>query len=296
MKITALIVTYNRLEKLKNTVEATLALPFQYVVIINNASTDETQAYLTSLRDSRICIISSEVNRGGAGGFKTGAEWIVSNLDCEWILFYDDDAYPESDFFRSAHEAALSSDSVYCCAVRDKQGRECKMNLPWLRFPKGLAENIRYFFRPEEFVPQTGTATSVVTTSFVGTLISRQQLANTLGYIHDELFIYFDDVYYGYHLTLDNIKIIFEPSLKMTHDIVQDNNRISAWKVYYLIRNLILNKKYFSDSAPFDIYYIILRLIKYLLFCIKSADATGYLKSFLRGIYDGARRNADKGC
>lgn len=295
MKITALIVTYNRLEKLKSTVKATLALPFQYVVIVNNASTDETQAYLSGLNDPRICIITSETNSGGAGGFKKGAQWIIGNLDCEWILFYDDDAYPQADFYACALEARLCSEVVYCCGVSDRQGRECKMNLPWLRFPKGLVENIRYVFRPGEFVPQGNAAADVVTISFVGMLISRKQLASTLDYIHDELFIYFDDVYYGYHLTLSNIRITFNPLLKITHDIIQSNKRISAWKIYYLIRNLILNKKYFAQSAPFDNYYILLRLAKYLISCIRSAGASIYLKSFFRGIYDGIKGNTGKG-
>ncbi len=43
MKYTALIVTFNRLGKLK-TVEETLKLEFTNIVIVNNGSTDGTQA------------------------------------------------------------------------------------------------------------------------------------------------------------------------------------------------------------------------------------------------------------
>ncbi|MBN3339109.1 hypothetical protein H4W20_03762 [Klebsiella pneumoniae] len=50
MKYTALIVTFNRLGKLKKTVEETLKLEFTNIVIVNNGSTDGTQA----LRDPLI--------------------------------------------------------------------------------------------------------------------------------------------------------------------------------------------------------------------------------------------------
>ncbi|APV30190.1 hypothetical protein A6P37_09185 [Klebsiella pneumoniae] len=49
MKYTALIVTFNRLGKLKKTVEETLKLEFTNIVIVNNGSTDGTQALMNPL-------------------------------------------------------------------------------------------------------------------------------------------------------------------------------------------------------------------------------------------------------
>ncbi len=69
MKIAALIVTYNRIEKLKKCWAAVESLPFHEIVIVDNASTDGTFDWLMNLSDPRIKVISSEVNDGGAGGF-----------------------------------------------------------------------------------------------------------------------------------------------------------------------------------------------------------------------------------
>lgn len=46
MKHTALIVTFNRLEKLKKTVAETVKLHFTSIVIVNNGSTDGTSDWL----------------------------------------------------------------------------------------------------------------------------------------------------------------------------------------------------------------------------------------------------------
>ena len=56
MKYTALIVTFNRLGKLKKTVEETLKLEFTNIVIVNNGSTDGTQAWLSSSVDTRVIV------------------------------------------------------------------------------------------------------------------------------------------------------------------------------------------------------------------------------------------------
>lgn len=59
MKYTALIVTFNRLGKLKKTVEETLKLEFTNIVIVNNGSTDGTQAWLSSIVDTRVIVLTS---------------------------------------------------------------------------------------------------------------------------------------------------------------------------------------------------------------------------------------------
>ena len=79
--VAAIVVTYNRLEKLKNvlaSLEAQTRLP-EHLVIVNNASTDDTAAYLAeyerdfTLKDKvRITIVTLTENAGGAGGFSAG--------------------------------------------------------------------------------------------------------------------------------------------------------------------------------------------------------------------------------
>lgn len=76
MKYTALIVTFNRLGKLKKTVEETLKLEFTNIVIVNNGSTDGTQAWLSSIVDTRVIVLTLTENtdsRAVADGLHRGA-------------------------------------------------------------------------------------------------------------------------------------------------------------------------------------------------------------------------------
>ena len=81
MKLGVVIVTYNRLELLKECITACINQKeeFQKILIINNASTDGTKEYLENLQYSNLEIINSNKNLGGSGGFWLGIKqwnWI----------------------------------------------------------------------------------------------------------------------------------------------------------------------------------------------------------------------------
>ena len=97
---TIVVVTYNRLSLLQECVDAILnqTRPYDRVVIVDNASTDGTGAYLDSLRDNPLFVILSEENNlGGAGGFAEGIRAAYQQKP-EWITIIDDDSILEPDF------------------------------------------------------------------------------------------------------------------------------------------------------------------------------------------------------
>ncbi|STS83810.1 glycosyl transferase [Klebsiella pneumoniae] len=59
----------------------------------------------------------------------------------------------------------------------------------------------------------------VQTVSFVGMVIHRDLLATSLDYIREQLFIYFDDLYFGYQLSLAGEQIMYSPELLFYHDV-----------------------------------------------------------------------------
>lgn len=59
-RVAAVIVTYNRLEKLRRMLHNTLAQPFFKIIVVNNASTDGIKAYLDNLALQLRFSLSSE--------------------------------------------------------------------------------------------------------------------------------------------------------------------------------------------------------------------------------------------
>lgn len=295
MNLCALIVTYNRLAKLEKTIEATLRLPFQYVVVVNNASTDGTASWLDNLTDSRVIIIHSQVNSGGAGGFRYGADYISENLRPDWVMFYDDDAYPGEDFFNIFESIPEHSADVYCSRVIDLGGNTCKMNIPWRKRPESFIDNIKYFLSPQSFTVNDTVNSDAITFSFVGCVINGKVLQNTRSRIDTNLFIYFDDVYYSYYLHNNGYKIEYIPSLLVHHDVnIAKNFDGNEWKVYYLVRNMLLNFHYPKKDRFFTSTGACIRLIKYSLITIVQKNKIKYLSFIFKGIVDGVNNISGK--
>ncbi|HCQ8475101.1 TPA: glycosyltransferase [Klebsiella michiganensis] len=290
MNCSALIVTYNRLEKLKLTIANTVKLNFTAIVVVNNGSTDGTQAWLATLSDPRVVVLNLPSNSGGAGGFKAGSQYLCDNVDSDWVFFYDDDAWPESDALEKFAQLEKANCLVFTALVKDLQGQPCPMNMPFAKVPSSFKDTLRYIRNPAEFLPSVSRACAVQTVSFVGMIIQRDVLQKRLHSIHDELFLYFDDLYFGYQLTLDGEAIRYSPEVIFTHDVsIQGKCIVPEWKVYYLCRNLILAKRIFPRVAIFSRLSILLRLIKYVSILPWQRNKLLYFKCLRRGIIHGVK-------
>lgn len=295
MNITSLIVTYNRLDKLKKTILATLALPFNYVVVVDNASSDGTSEWLKEQNDERLIIISSRTNSGGAGGFKYGSEWVVKNLKTDWILFYDDDAYPANNFFDVLNKVHINEKVIYACNVVDFFGNRCGMNIPWKKYPKGLYSNLKYIMNSDGYISNGRNDESIISLSFVGMLIGIDNLKKYYIHIDESLFIYFDDVYFSYYIHLDKVSMMFNSDAIIIHDINSNNRYMASWKIYYLIRNMLLARHKFGKNSPFDKFYLSLRLFKYFILSVKHPERYQCIKYYFKGLYDGMRNRKREG-
>ncbi|MDM7005903.1 glycosyltransferase [Klebsiella michiganensis] len=290
MNCSALIVTYNRLEKLKLTIANTVKLNFTAIVVVNNGSTDGTQAWLATLSDPRVIVLNLTSNSGGAGGFKAGSQYLCDNVDSDWVFFYDDDAWPESDALEKFAQLEKANCRVFTALVKDLQGQPCPMNMPFAKVPSSFMDTLRYIRNPAEFLPSVSRACAVQTVSFVGMIIQRDVLQKRLHSIHDELFLYFDDLYFGYQLTLDGEAIRYSPEVIFTHDVsIQGKCIVPEWKVYYLCRNLILEKTIFPRVAIFSRLSILLRLIKYVSILPWQRNKLLYFKLLRRGVFHGVK-------
>ena len=101
MNICVIIVTYNRINLLKECVQCVKdqTYPVSRVIVIDNHSDDGTFEYLEGLKeqDNRFIIRHTVENLGGAGGFALGIR-LAKRLDSDWDLIIDDDAMLRSDY------------------------------------------------------------------------------------------------------------------------------------------------------------------------------------------------------
>lgn len=123
-RVTAVIVTYNRLTLLKRAVQSIFnqSSKPENLIIINNASTDGTDNYLLGLERGNIDIkvhpITLKSNTGGAGGFNKGLEKALEFAP-DYIWMMDDDGAPAPDCLNNLLKSANPS-SIFNPLVVDE--------------------------------------------------------------------------------------------------------------------------------------------------------------------------------
>ncbi len=246
-KVTAVIVTFNRIEKLKATVDKSLSEAFEHLVIINNNSSDGTKEYLDGIENVRLIIKHLDENIGGAGGFYTGFKIAIEQTASEWIVGYDDDSFPQRGMIDKFKKQSLDKISAVASGVFLPNGDISVMNKVRFNPFKTIKSFVDTFIKkksiyvPEEQYSSKGNI-QVDASTFVGFFI-RREVVEEVGLPRAELFIYGDDLIYTLGLTKNGYRLLFIPSIKFTHDCATfiDENDVYTpiWKVYFTYRNRI---------------------------------------------------------
>ena len=239
VNVAAIVVTYNRLEKLKKVIAAigNQTVPVGSLVIIDNASTDGTGDYLASVvSELPLNVVTMDENVGGAGGFAEGlVRGYTAGADHLWIM--DDDCYPEPDALEKLIEGfddsveALGPDVPFACSVVVyTDGEICEMNNPVPSWDWG-----RLIVRGQNNVMVTAC-------SFVSVLIPRWVIAE-YGLPYRDYFIWFDDREYTMRLTrrCPGVQVL---ESRVIHDMGENKGvnfamvtPANAWKFSFGVRN-----------------------------------------------------------
>lgn len=299
MKIAAVVVTFNRLEKLKITVQQTLSEEVDYFIIVNNASTDGTRDWLETLADERLRIIHLDTNVGGAGGFNIGFSEAAYRMDVDWLVCYDDDAYPQSGSIQRFKSLELSKDiGSAAAAVHMPSGEIAEMNRPslnpfwhWGKFIM-TAFRGRGGFHVSDSAYSDGRPTLIDASSFVGYFV-RIEVVRQVGLPRKELFIYADDIIYALGVRKAGYKHLFVPEVGFTHDcgtLVQQKAVYKPlWRAYYTYRNGFEMYRYTAGILFYPI-----ALLKIFLWWRKSKhyeDPALFQKIMWLAVRDGFSRN-----
>ena len=235
LNVTAVIVTYNRLNLLKEALISVLNQTYSvnHVIIVNNFSNDGTEEYLNEIAkdNSTIIPINMSKNIGGAGGFYTGVKEFVKNGD-QYVWLMDDDTIPAVNALEELLTAANTVDYNFgylCSNVRWIDGAPALMNIPnpsskWTKFvTDGLVQ--------------------LKTCSFVSMLVPRSNIIK-IGLPIREFFIWGDDLEYSNRLSNLLPSYFVARSLithKMTANIsvnIVDDKPERIGRYYYNYRNL----------------------------------------------------------
>lgn len=252
-RLVAVLVTHNRLSQLQQTLRRLLATPaalLQAIVVVDNASNDDTAEWLAGLGNPRLDVLRLERNSGGAGGFAAGMARARDAHDPDWLLLMDDDARPAPGALAAFRRTDLTRWDALAAAVYFPDGRICEMNRPsrnpfWhKREFLDTAHRGRDGFHLSPSAYAQDEILPIDVTSFVGFFLSARGL-ETAGLPDPGLFLYGDDGLYTLGLAARGGRIGFAPHVRFEHDCStfatgQRGRFRPLWKVYYYHRNLLM--------------------------------------------------------
>ena len=237
-KYAVVIVTYNReslLRECVDNVERQTVLP-DSIIIVNNASTDNTSNYLEELnkKGGQFDIISLPHNIGGAGGFAKGIERALhKNVDC--ILIIDDDAMIAIDYMEQILRARQHNTQYKAFAGTLKtDGKIDTFHRRNLQRTGLMSKNCK-----EQEYRQPCFVCDIV--SFCGMVLD-MELVRRIGLPHAEYFIWYDDTEYSLRIC-QHSKFLIVTTAEINHRTTiaaTAKPRRYDWKDYYAVRNRLL--------------------------------------------------------
>lgn len=188
--VVAIVVTYNRIELLRENIKALLDQKYQCdIIVVDNGSSDGTDIFMKSLHNDKIMYFNTGKNLGGAGGFSYGVE-LAESRGYKYFWIMDDDSIPDKDALSSLIEKAnyLKDDfSFLSSVVYWTDGKLFPMNIPEIIFKTKMQARID-LISEYKVIP-------VNACSFVGCFVNIK-ISRNIGLPIAEFFIYGDDEEY----------------------------------------------------------------------------------------------------
>lgn len=251
---TIAVVTFNRSALLTRLLDSIVLMDPKpgHVVIIDNASTDDTTELVESYRDrlgTELVYRRLDTNTGGSGGFSEGMR-VAYDLGSDWIWLMDDDVEVIPD--------GLAKMGKWAPRFKSIQGRRYDYDGSEFYWQYRVAEplGIPIPFAPSGF-DESGYK-EMNSGCFEGMFIHRD-IVRQIGLPDARFFIYWDDQMYGWLASRKTTSVIVDEFvLRRTREIkqwdmgIRHMNASSDMYRYYIMRNRGHMKQYYRSLGLYN--------------------------------------------
>lgn len=273
--------------------------PINKVFVVDNNSNKQHRDKIKRIQEDNrgwVNVIWLKENTGGAGGFSTGMQYMLSNYSSDWMWIMDDDAFPRNDCLENLLIDANKLDNLGFIAPLIYGIENKRFQLyHHKRFDGNLLESIM----PIKSVSDINGVSEIEANAFVGPLFPISVITD-VGIVNGGLFIYGDDTEYTYRVTRKYKGYVTSNAIINHRDPgVTGNNSVNPkawWKDYYEIRNNALFIREFSSNllqkCKYDVA-LFMQTIKKITKAIVKSEYKGYrllrIKLLSKAFLDGLR-------
>src|SRR5574337_850107 len=287
-RMSAFVVTYNRRDLLEGCLDALIRQnrPPDEILVIDNASTDDTGELLKRKYVGKITHIRMNENLGGSAGFYEGIR-LAFEKGHDWIWVMDDDVEPACDALKALTESPAFNDpsvGLLASLVLDAKPPNQKTSFPqfcgilatcpdsdgWVPVARGHYKRFNSTMNFRLVADKNSLESPLIpieAAGFLGVMV-RKDAIRSVGLPLKDLFIFWDDQEYVYRISR-HFKVFLVPSSKVLHRqywVPPQRLRFlgfekkgagiptaQIWRLYYFIRNEIFVRQKYAKPwlAPF---------------------------------------------
>lgn len=229
------------------------------IVVVDNASTDDSLVLLNKLTTPVFRIVSNEANLGYVGGNNVGIKIALENK-CDWVMVINNDTLVDRDLLAEMLNTALTDKKIGIVSpkIYFAPGFEFHKD----RYPKGVLGKVVWSAGGEMdwancFGKNTGIddvdrgqfeTTKEIDFATGACLLIQSSVFEKNGYFNEDYYLYFEDVEFSYRVQAAGFKILYSPKGSIWHKVAQSSGVGSHLNDYFITRNRL---QFGMRYAPF---------------------------------------------
>ena len=282
-EVAAVVVTYNRLELLKQVINGLLnqTLKPNKIIVVNNNSTDGTLNWLEAMskEQPQITFITQE-NTGSSGGQYTGTK-TAFEMGYEWIWIMDDDVVAANDCLENLM-LYCKSDVVAAPLRIGNDGKIFVNDTAEINLKNPFKGMHKRFLSKSDYLQSKIIPVDVVT--FEGPIF-HYSMFEKAGFPDKKFFIYADDTEFSIRLGKYGIRfVIIQKSVLNRLLPVPSKIDFDDWKFYYIYRNHTAIDTLYGN-LPVRLFRSLLRVLSRIPKCKKISQFKTLLRAFCDGYF-----------
>ena len=285
MDLSVVIVNYQTFELTKNTINSIFEYDYPFeleVVVVDNASSDDSMSRLQDYFGDRVRFIASAENNG----FAAGNNQALRVVEARYVLLLNSDTIVWENTLESIYNYMEDHKDVGACGCRvllenGELDKACKRSFPNVKnsffrlfhIPTNSADdNYNLDNLPDDEIYEIDCLTGAF-------MFMRKEALDTAGLLDETFFMYGEDIDLCYRIKNSGWKIIYYGESKITHLKGASSKKQKSKLIYEFYRAMyIYYKKHHAEESSFIVNIVVyigiavLCILKLFLNLFKKKD------------------------
>ena len=285
MDLSVVIVNYQTFELTKNTINSIFEYDYPFeleVIVVDNASSDDSLSRLQDYFGDRVRFIASAENNG----FAAGNNQALRVVEASYVLLLNSDTIVWENTLESIYNYMEDHKDVGACGCRvllenGELDKACKRSFPNVKnsffrlfhIPTNSADdNYNLDNLPDDEIYEIDCLTGAF-------MFMRKEALDTAGLLDETFFMYGEDIDLCYRIKNSGWKIIYYGESKITHLKGASSKKQKSKLIYEFYRAMyIYYKKHHAEESSFIVNIVVyigiavLCILKLFLNLFKKKD------------------------